>query len=166
MDEYPLLELHHEGLVTKAQVVTFRGHRKALHGALNGVPALIQLRIERQDVDDERAVLVKPGLLLDDDGVLILYPGFENTSAVINGITPRIMLVLFETEKDSIHCAAVYTEVRNVNLQLIAGLLVCIGGVKTELGIQDHIVFCLVILEGDLAGTEIIPCTVEHSNSI
>ena len=34
VDEHPVLELHHKGLVAEAKVVALRGHRKALHGAL------------------------------------------------------------------------------------------------------------------------------------
>lgn len=36
-------------------------------------------------------------------------------------------------------------------------------GVKAKLGIQDHVVLRLVILEGYLAGTEVVSNTVEHS---
>lgn len=74
MDKSPVLELTHKSLIVKAQIVAFRGHCKALHGSLDSVPSLIQLRIERDDVDDERAVLVEPGLLLYHDGVLVLNP--------------------------------------------------------------------------------------------
>ena len=45
MDEHPVLKLHHKGLVSKAQVIAFRGHRKALHGALDGIGTLIELRV-------------------------------------------------------------------------------------------------------------------------
>ena len=52
--------------------------------------------------------------------------------------------------------ATVYGKVRNVNLQLVTSLVICAGGIKAELRIQHHVIGSLVILEGDLAGAEVI----------
>jgi hypothetical protein len=165
MDEHPVLKLHHERLVPETEVVIRRSHRKALLRSLDGVGTLVELRVERQDVDDERAVLVKPGLLLNHNRVLILHPGLKDGAAVIDGVTPRPVLVFHKSDEDSAHCAAVYAEVRHVDFQLLTGMVVCVGGVESELGIQDHVVGSLIILELDLAGTEVISYTVEHSVS-
>ena len=162
VDKYPVFELTHKRFIVKAQIVAFRGHRKALHGALNGVPSLIQLRIERDYVDDERAVLVKPRLLLDDDGVLVLDPGLEHRTAIIHGITPGVVVILDKADENASHSAAVDGQIRNVDFQLVAGLVVGIHRVKRELGVQDHVVLRLIILEGYLAGSEVISNTVEH----
>ena len=162
-DKHPMLKLDHEGLVPETEVVIRRGHRKALHGALDGIAALIQLRVERDDVDDERAVLVEPGLLLDDDGVLVLDPGLEHRTAIIHGITLGVVVILDKADENASHGAAVDGQIRNVDFQLVAGQVVGVGGVEGELGVQDHVVLCLVILEGYLAGSEVISNTVEHS---
>lgn len=166
VNKYPVLELTHKSFIVKAQVIALRGHRKALHGALDGISALIQLRVERDDIDDERAVLVEPGLLLDDDGVLVLDPRLEHRAAIIHGITPGIVVILDKADEDTANCTAVYGQIRDVDFKLVAGLVVGIRRVKRELGVQDYVVFCLVILEGYLAGTEVISCTVEHSVSV
>lgn len=163
VDKYPVLELTHKSFIFKVQIVAFRGHRKALHGALDVISALIQLRVERDDVDDERAVLVEPGLLLDDDGVLVLDPGLEHRTAIIHGITLGVVVILDKANEDAADSAAVNGQIRNVDFQLVAGQVVGVGGVEGELGVQDHVVLCLVILEGYLAGSEVISNTVEHS---
>jgi len=103
MNEHPVLELHHKGLVAEAEVIALRGHRKALHGALDGIAALIQLRIERDDIDDERAVLVEPGLLLDDDGVLVLDPGLEHRAAIVDRISPGVVVILDKADENATH---------------------------------------------------------------
>ena len=70
-----------------------------------------------------------------------------------------------KADENASHGAAVDGQIRNVDFQLVAGLIVGIRRVKAELGIQDHVVLCLVILEGYLAGSEVISCAVEHSVS-
>ena len=75
------------------------------------------------------------------------------------------MVILDKADEDTANCTAVYGQIWDIDFQLVAGLVVCVGGVKTELGIQDHVVLCLVILEGYLSASEVISCTVEHSVS-
>ena len=75
------------------------------------------------------------------------------------------MVILDKSDENATYSAAVDGQIRNVDFQLVTGLVVGVGGVKTELGIQDHVVGSLVILEGYLAGSEVISCTVEHSVS-
>ena len=165
VDKHHVLELTHKSFIVKAQIVTFRGHRKQLHGAFDGVSALIELWIERDYVDDERGVLVEPGLLLNDDGVLVLDPRLEHRAAIIHGIPPRVVVIFYKADENATYGAAVDGQIRNIDFQLVASLVVGVGGVKRELGVQDHVVICLIILKGYLAGTEVISNTVEHSVS-
>ena len=75
------------------------------------------------------------------------------------------MVILDKTDADAAQSTAVNGQIRNIDFQLVSGRVVCVGGVKAELGVQDHIVGSLVILEGDLTGSEVISCTVEHCES-
>ena len=103
--------------------------------------------------------------LLEGDGVFVLEPGLEHRAAVIHGITLGIVVILDKADKNATYSAAVDGQIRNIDFQLVAGLVVGIHRGKRELGIQDHVVLRLVILKGYLADTEVISNTVEHSVS-
>ena len=102
---------------------------------------------------------------LDYDGILVLDLGLEHRAAVIHGITPGIVVILDKADKNATYSAAVDGQIRNIDFQLVVDLVVGIRRVKRELGVQDHVVLRLVILEGYLAGTEVISNTVKHSVS-
>ena len=93
------------------------------------------------------------------------FASTANTGTVTDAYDPNLRGLSDEANEDTANSAAVDGQIRNVDFQLIAGLVVCVGGVKRELGVQDHVVLRLIILEGYLAGSEVISCTVEHSVS-
>ncbi len=82
----------------------------------------------------------------------------EHRTAIIHGISTGVVVIFYKADEDTANCTAVDGQIRNVDFQLVTGLVICVGGVKAKLGIQDHVVLSLVILEGYLAGSEVISC--------
>ena len=164
--KHPVVKDNNEGVAGEAQIIVFRGNRKALLRSLDCIRALVQLGIHRHEIENQRAILVKPRLLLHHNRVLILDPGLEHGAPVINRIAPRITLSLDKADEHSANGAAVNRQIRHGYLQLLASLVRGISGVEGNLGIQDHVVGSLVILELDLRRTEVIGNAVEHICSL
>lgn len=53
-------------------------------------------------------------------------------AAVIHGITPGIVVILDKADKNAANSAAVYGQIRNVDFQLVASLVVGVGGGQTR----------------------------------
>ena len=163
--EYPVVEHYYKRVAGEAEVIALGSDREALLGALDGICALVELGIHRDEVEDERAVVVKPRLFLDDNRIFVLDPGLEDGTAIIDGITPGIVLRLDKTDENAADGAAVDSQIRNGDFQLLAGLVCGIRRVEFDLGIQNHVIGGLIILEGYLARAEVIGYAVEHGCS-
>ena len=68
-------------------------------------------------------ILIKPRLLLHNDGILVLNPRFEHGAAVIDGITPGVVLRLDKADEYTTNGAAVNRQIRHGDFQLLAGLV-------------------------------------------
>lgn len=163
--EHPVVKDDHEGIAGESEVIPVRSHSQALLGSLDGICALVKLGIHRDEVEQERSVVVEPRLLLDDNCILVFDPGLEDGTAIIDGITPGIVLRLDKAHEYAADGTAVNRQIRNGDFQLLAGLVCGIGGVKLHLCIQNHVIGGLIILEGYLARAEVIGYAVEHGCS-
>lgn len=102
-------------------------------------------------------------LFPDADGVLVLDPGLHGRAAIVIPSVGGVLVPVLERQDDARNGATIDTEVGHVNLQHVSGLIVGVARVVGNLGVQDHVVFCLVVLELDGARSEVISCCVEHS---
>ena len=76
------------------------------------------------------------------------------------------MLGFFKADENTANRAAVDSQIRNGDFQLVAGLVIGIGRVKSNLCIQYNVVGGLIVLKSNLAGTEVIGNAVELLNII
>ena len=83
------------------------------------------------------------------------------TVTAVHGITPGVVVILDKADEHATNSAAVDGQIRNVDFQLVTGQIVGIRRVKRELGVQDHVVLRLVVLELDGACSEVISCRIE-----
>ena len=97
--EHPVVEDNHEGVAGEAEIIPFRGNRQTLFRPLDGVRPMVQLGVHRHEIKDQRTILVKPRLLLNDNRILVLDPGLEDGTAIIDGIAQGVSLSLDKADE-------------------------------------------------------------------
>lgn len=163
MEKNPVFEYDAEGVGTPIKIPRLLSHIDTCPGSLDGIPGLIECRIERLDEDGNLALVIEVRELLQTDRVLVLNPRFDGRTAVIVPGVGRIHVAVLERQYDARDCAAINAEVRHVNLQHIHALICRIRGVIRELGVKNHVILRLVVLELDGACSEVVAGTYKHS---
>lgn len=163
VQEYPVLKDDAEGIGTPVQILRLLGHIDSGASSLDGIPGLVEHRIQSLDEDGNLALIVEIGELLQTDRILVFNPRFYGRTAVIVPGIGRVHVAVLERQYGTRNGTSVDAEVRYVNLQRIHALICRIRGVVGKLGVENHVILRLVVLELDGACSEVISCTVEHS---
>ena len=136
MKKHPVFEYDAEGVGTPIEVSGFLSHIDACPCALDGIPRLIECRIERLDEDGNLALVIEVRELFQTDCVLVLNPRFDGRTAVIVPGVGRIHVAVLERQYDARNGATIDAEIRHVNLQHINSLICRIRGAYENLALR------------------------------
>ena len=152
-----------EGVGTPIEVAGLLSHIDSRTVALDGIPGLIEHRVERLDEDGNLALVIEVRELLQTDRVLVLNPRFDGRTAVIVPGIGRIHVSVLERQDNARNGATIDAEIRHVNLQHVCSLISRIRRIVGELGVENHVILRLVVLELDGACSEVVAGTYKHS---
>lgn len=83
MQEHPALKNDVKGVGTPLEIAGFLGHIDSRTRSFDGIPALVEHRVERLDKDGNLSFVVEVGELLQTDGILVFDPRFDGRAAVV-----------------------------------------------------------------------------------
>ena len=152
-----------EGIGTPIQVAGLLSHIDGRSGSFDGIAALVKRRIKGLDENGDFTLVIEVGKFLQAEGILVLDPRFDGRTTVIVPGIGGILIAVLERQDNARNGTSIDAEVGYVNLQYICSLIIGIGRVIGELGIENDVVLRLVILELDGTRSKVISCTVEHS---
>ena len=166
VQEHPVLKDDAEGLGTPVEIPGLLSHIDPGAGALDGIPGLIEHRVQGLDEDGDLALVVEVGELLQTDRVLVLDPGLDGGAAVVIPGIGRVHVAVLERQYDARNGAALDTEVRHVNLQHVGCLIGGVRRVVRELCVQNDIVRGLVVLNWMEPAPKLLPVLLNLAVSI
>lgn len=129
VQEHPVLKYDAEGIRTPIEVASLLGHIDSCTGALDGIPRLIECRIERLDEDGDFSLVIEVRELLETDRILVLDPGLDGGTTVVIPRIGGVDVAVLERQNDASNGASVDAEVGDINLQHIHTLICRIRGV-------------------------------------